>query len=425
MMGNGSCRGSGSSVPWRRPRSERIDPSSAENNRWLSGPKAMAWMCSAWPQGPGHEVGGASGSGSRRPAGRGETAAIGAECDGPDGVDLLMIVQGHRPPIAAGIPEPNGPVLAARSQLPAIRAERDARYFVPMSAQDQVFLPRGEVPDAPPTDPHSPRPIPIIGAEDDGVHGTRMQEREEWVLRRRAGSSPRRRIPNMDAPIDAGRREAVAVGAERQARDLGQVGLGGRDRFQIGGAPDPDDPGEVGGGKVPAIRAPRDGLDDGLMTRQLHGMCWPRYVPDQHLAAQGDTSRVVSTTGSGDAPAVRAEGDGPDGVGVPLELAAFLACRRVPDDEVARPIGQGARGDQPAAVRAERDALDAGRVGVPGTQHLARGGDPRSGSRPRWPRRRDPPTETSRRPSGLNATPQTGSSWPERVRSSWWQSRSR
>ena len=293
-------------------------------------------------QGPGHEVGGCVPDPDRAiAAGRGEPAAVGAECDRPDGIDLLMIVEGHPPSIAGGIPESNGPVLAARSQLPAIRAERDARYFVPMSAQDQVFLPRGEVPDAHRTILIARGQSLIIGAEDDGVHGTRMQEREEWVLRRRAGSSPRRRIPNMDAPIDAGRREAVAVGAERQARDLGQVGLGGRDRFQIGGAPDPDDPGEVGGGKVPAIRAPRDGLDDGLMTRQLHGMCWPRYVPDQHLAAQGDTSRVVSTTGSGDVPAVRAEGNGPDGVGVPLELAAFLACRRVPDDEVARPIGQG------------------------------------------------------------------------------------
>ena len=118
---------------------------------------------------------------------------------------------------------------------------------------------------------------------------------------------------------------------------------------------------------------------------------------------------VLRGAGGDESPAVRAEGQGPDGSGMSPAHTAWCAGVGFPQTNGA----VVAAGGQTAAVRAEAHRLADSRC-FRGPRR-ARG--PVAASHNRMVR--SPEIDARRRPSGLKATPKTGPSCPVRTREAW------
>src|SRR5262249_37086117 len=138
---------------------------------------------------------------------------LGGEGQAPHGV--LVLAEGTYFLVGLQIPQPYGPVLAGRGQMPAVRAESQLgdRILVPLEAvphravqlsdQDAVIIaPGGEV--------------PAIGTERDAVDVSVVRLRPAWPAGELLPGPP---IPDPDASIHAGGSEIPAVGAVRHAHD--------------------------------------------------------------------------------------------------------------------------------------------------------------------------------------------------------------
>src|SRR5262249_58095419 len=114
------------------------------------------------------------------------------------------------------------------------------------------------------------------------------------------------------------------------------------------------------GGQAPAVRAERHGGDGLDVAAQGEGLVAGGQIPDLH--------RTVAAGGR-ESPTVGAEGQGPD-PGRMMERQRLLPGASVPD--LHRPFDT-ARGELPA-VRAERDAIDGGLLLPRGVNVVSRSG---------------------------------------------------
>src|SRR5262245_34798678 len=147
-------------------------------------------------------------------AARNDPFPVGAHRYGPNFAIVLREGERFLTLVAAKggrIPDADGPVVAGRSEAPAVRAERHAPAVVGVTAQAK-HLPAGRhVPDVNRFVLAGRGEAPAIQTEGDGHNVSVMRKGFEKV----AG----RRIPQIDVPAGAGRGQQVAVPAERQSAD--------------------------------------------------------------------------------------------------------------------------------------------------------------------------------------------------------------
>src|SRR5947209_20423130 len=122
----------------------------------------------------------------------------------------------------------------------------------------------------------------------------------------------------------AERVEGLAIGRIRETGDGTFMGERGVNELAAAGVglPDADRLVHAGGGEVPAVGRPGDGVEPvGGVAEGVKALAGGR-VPDLHGPVGGDR---------GEQRAVRAEGDAVDGVAVVLEGGALAAVGEVPE----------------------------------------------------------------------------------------------
>ena len=225
-----------------------------------------------------------------------------------------------------------------------------------------------------------------------------------------------RGVPDADGPVVARRRDPIPARAERQPADPVAMPACREERPSRGGVPDPDGPVAADAGEDAAVGAERDARDGAVVAREGADLAAGREVPDLDLA-RPPLERVVrppGAAGRGELPAVGAEGDAQDVLGVPAEAARPRARSPRPRASRRRRATRPARTRQrdtptrwPAGRRRANRRCCTGNA--PASGWCARAPPcrrPRSGRcrrRPRWPGRgrRGGRPGPGRAPSGL------------------------
>ena len=372
-------------------------------------------------------------------AARGQRVAVGAERHALE----LGVVAGERLPetsAGAGIPDDDGPVVAAGGHQPGVGADRHVLDLADVA---------GEGPGRPAARPQVPQlHRPALGAEGQEVavaaQGALIGEAAA-ASKRPAGAAPGQ-VPHGHRPVEAGRRQAGAAGAERNARDVAvghdrqlaerpasldvpeEDGVpntsrrnrhrrAGGQRAAVGAERDAPDPGAIGvvdgqvaqcppagrvpqddlpveaaGGQRPAVRAERQRLDHVLVRGD--GRTQPN---PPHGVPQQDPARLAARSQD---PAVSAEGH-----------AADRTARALQEHDRARVAGLQRRQQSAARLRgvvgAQRRQAQQQRV-----RHLPAGRGDRLGGE----LARGGQSQLPRRPSGSPGLPGRIGGAPARTR---------